>query len=142
MVEFFSWLNCLFAHRDTHPIDSCPHEKVSGPFTITVGGENFTRTSRDRCPACEQTFAEQYATTCAACRKPIIPDTLVGTSGQPDCPFVHNDGCLTNPMDYCGMWGAGKLLTLHDLNPKFPPGSYSIGQRPPDSVGHTERHHH
>ncbi len=121
----------------------CTHEKVRGSFTIRVKGVDVVRTSSERCPACVQACAEQCSTTCAVCTRPIVPGMLVGRSGRTDFPLVHDDTCVEDPNDFCGQWGEGRLIGLHEFNPhKYEPGTITLHDVARQQEHHEHRHHH
>jgi len=109
----------------------CTHPKAAKPFTITVKGCRITLKNAPFCPECSATYLDSVATVCGACKTPILPDMPVALNGcknQKKHPYTHlNRNCCPSGGLYCGTWGEGELMTLHELDPKkFPAGSASI----------------
>ena len=77
------------------------------------------------------TYKPGYATTCASCKQPIYPGTPVGQAwmGAPH-PFTHlTFECCESGGLYCGVWGGGRLKTLHEIHPeKYPEGTANVTQ--------------
>jgi hypothetical protein len=106
-----------------------PHDKPSWPRQITVRGKSIGVAAADVCPNCLEAFFAAHATTCAACDGPILPGMPVGQAwvGAPH-PFTHLDfECTASGGLYCGVWGQGRLITLHELEPDtYPPGTPNV----------------
>jgi hypothetical protein len=100
-----------------------------GPFKINVHG---TECEIRRSPwIFEKTekYLNEACTVCASCNKPIFPGMPVGKAWiDAPHPFTHlsMDCCDTGSL-YCGMWGDGRLITLHELHPeKYPAGISTV----------------
>lgn len=81
------------------------------------------------CGACTETYLNTVCTLCASCGRPIFPGDPVGQAWV-DAPHPHThltfDCCDTGGL-YCGQWGEGRLITLHELDPKkYPAGASSM----------------
>ncbi len=107
----------------------CSHGGTSDRITMTILGSTCTLVGSPMCPACTETYLNMYSTICARCREPILPGTPVGRSSTgARYPFLHLrfDCCQTGAL-YCGMWGEGCLISLHELKPDtYPEGTLSV----------------
>jgi hypothetical protein len=107
----------------------CLHEKPTGRMTVTVFGLELNFKGSDLCQQCAEVFLNQNSTVCASCGRPILPGMEVGQAwrGAPH-PYTHLlDRCCGSGALFCGMWGNGRLITLHELYPeKFPPGTATV----------------
>lgn len=68
-------------------------------------------------------------TYCAACGRPIFPGMPVGQAWEEaQFPYTHlTFECCDAGALYCGRWGEGRLITLHELDPKkYPPDTTSL----------------
>jgi hypothetical protein len=105
----------------------CGHDWVRGEVTVIVRGLEVGLTDKiPVCPDCFRSWLEKYATGCASCDNPILPGMPVGQGWVgAKHPYTHlTMGCCDSGGLYCGMWGQGRLITLHELDPeKFPKGS-------------------
>lgn len=105
----------------------CGHDRPKGDATVKVFGREVGITDKvPLCPPCFETWLNKYATRCASCEEPILPGMPVGQGWiGAKHPYTHmNMECCASGGLFCGMWGQGKLITLHELDPeKYPPGS-------------------
>ncbi len=109
---------------------TCPHGKTEGTLEIIILGVKCNLiTGSPMCPVCTEQYLNKFSTLCAACGRPIFPGDPVGLAwdGAPH-PFTHlYYHCCDSGGLYCGVWGEGRLITLHELKPeKYPPGTASI----------------
>mgnify|MGYP001560526627 FL=1 len=107
----------------------CGHEKPSGPSTVEVHGVKIGVEVAEICPACIEKYLNRYSTRCASCNGPILPGMPVGQAWK-GAPYPHTHmafDCTESGGLYCGRWGKGRLITLHELKPdEFPPGTPSV----------------
>lgn len=106
----------------------CEHDKPA-EIEVTVLGVVCNIPEPPMCASCAERYLNQACTLCASCGNPIFPGNPVGQAwqGAPH-PYTHLtfDCCATGAL-YCGRWGEGKLITLHELEPdKYPDGSSSV----------------
>jgi hypothetical protein len=107
----------------------CPHERSKRPIMVRVRGCDIACPEPPLCAECLTAYLEKYSQTCASCSGPILPGMPVGQAwGGAKHPFTHlMDGCCESGGLYCGRWGQGRLVTLHELNPeKYPPGTVTV----------------
>ncbi|HTK04824.1 MAG TPA: hypothetical protein VL500_04520 [Candidatus Eisenbacteria bacterium] len=107
----------------------CGHEKPDGPSIVEVYGVKIAVEAATVCPDCIEEYLNRYSTRCASCRQPILPGMPVGQAWK-GSPFPHTHmtmECTESGGLYCGRWGQGRLVTLHELEPdKFPPGTPNV----------------
>lgn len=105
----------------------CGHDWPKGDAIVKVYGHEVGVTDKiPVCPACFEAWLTKYATRCASCEYPILPGMPVGQGWVgAKHPYTHlTMGCCDSGGLYCGMWGQGRLITLHELDPeKFPKGA-------------------
>lgn len=84
------------------------------------------------CGCCLEAFREHLeaiCTVCASCGELIYPGDPVGQAwdGAPH-PYTHlTFECCETAAFYCGVWGKGELVSLHELDPdKYPEGTKNI----------------
>jgi hypothetical protein len=109
---------------------SCDHKRVRGDFTITVlGVECRFKKGLPTCATCSVEYLNKHSTICASCSEPIFPGNAVGVAWRgADHPYTHlTFECCDTGALYCGYWGEGELITLHQLDPKkYPEGTSSV----------------
>lgn len=116
--------------RDDPPV--CSHEPHRGYARVNVHGHEVDVRPPDGsgiCLTCFQKWLDRHATTCAVCGEPILPGSSVAErSPFDDPPFVHmRPMCCRYPSKYCGKWGAGRLISLHEMHPDhIPPGTRTL----------------
>jgi len=110
----------------------CDHEPACGAVVVTISGHKFTVVIPDGariCEACFERWLSRCATVCHTCGEPILPGMCVAEiSSSADSPFTHmRPSCCNYPHEYCGLWGLGRLITLHELFPsEIPAGTRTI----------------
>lgn len=119
---------------DTSPTEkfACTHSKTGHILKVTVLGVECEFEKSPMCQVCAEQYLNKFSTLCASCKRPIFPGTSVGQAWKgASHPFTHlNFDCCATGTLYCGVWGDGRLITLHELNPeKYPEGT-------PTVVGH------
>ena len=106
----------------------CPNSIVKDKFKVMVKGHKIEIEDSLLCFSCAEKHLNKYSTFCASCEKPIIPGTKVAEAWiGAKYAFTHLtfNCCLAGAL-YCGEWGEGRIITLHELNPdKYPPGTSS-----------------
>ncbi|MEY4744972.1 MAG: hypothetical protein RL272_917 [Candidatus Parcubacteria bacterium] len=106
----------------------CGHPLPSAAATVTVFGTPVGTLGPDApiCAACMQTWLERHSTRCASCGGPICPGMPVGQAWV-GAPYQHthmNFDCTESGGLWCGRWGRGRLVTLHEIDPeKYAPGT-------------------
>jgi hypothetical protein len=125
----FSFLKKIFGKKPTLVVN-CAHPKTTQKFDVVIFGKKIEGFKSDHyCPECLQKHLNAVSTVCAKCREPIIPGTRVARawSGAPYPYTCLGWDCCESGALYVGIWGEGKLITLHDLDPKkYPiPGEMS-----------------
>jgi hypothetical protein len=107
----------------------CGHDKPDGPSIVEVYGVKIAVEAAPVCPDCVEEYLNRYSTRCASCRQPILPGMPVGQAWK-GSPFPHTHmtfECTESGGLYCGRWGQGRLVTLHELDPaQFPPGTPNV----------------
>ena len=108
----------------------CGHDRVGDadrPPKV-FGIDVFVRHEK-LCSRCLEAYLNTYATRCAACGDPILPGEPVGQAwvGAPH-PHTHlTFDCSETGGLYCGRWGQGRLITLHEIAPeKYPEGTTTV----------------
>ncbi len=111
----------------------CDHAKATEPsLSVTVFGCQVKLDNMDEAPlcgACMEAWLNKYAARCACCEGPIFPgDYVAQAMNDSKQPFTHlSSDCCPSGGLFCGMWGQGRLFTLHELDPgKFPEGSRTM----------------
>lgn len=139
----FKWLKGLFRREPAYaasgpaptggeevPMPKCEHPKSEKPTVIVVRGQKIEcGPSAEICPQCTEAWLEKASTTCAKCGGPIVPGAAVGQAWiGAKYPYTHlTFDCCDTGAYYCGVWGSGRLITLHELDPeKYPPGTGSV----------------
>ncbi len=105
----------------------CDHPKATTPELLVVFGTTVGRIgpASPLCTACLQAWLERHSTRCASCDGPICPGMPVAQAwiGAPH-PYTHmNFICTETAGLWCGRWGRGRLITLHETEP----GTYASG---------------
>ncbi len=110
----------------------CVHGKTRRAFKVTVLGVECQLEKSLMCPVCTERYLNEFSTLCASCERPIFPGTPVGKAGWEGAthPFIHlTKGCCDTMALYCGRWGGGNLITLHELDPeKYLAGTSSVAE--------------
>ncbi len=110
----------------------CPHGPTKGVVALVIHGKPFEIDSPPMCKECSEKYLNANATKCAVCKMPIFPGDAVGdpsgsilTIGK---KFVHlTHGCCEDGGYFCGYWGEGRLVRLHEVDPKqFPEGTTTV----------------
>lgn len=110
----------------------CDHPPESGWVEVTVLGHKMWMDLPSElavCRGCFEKWLNRHATTCAACGEPILTGRSVAErSPFDDPPFVHmRPMCCRYPSKFCGKWGQGRLISLHEMYPdQIPPGTRTI----------------
>ncbi|MEA3249435.1 MAG: hypothetical protein U9Q03_03695 [Patescibacteria group bacterium] len=110
----------------------CDHEPDSGAVCVTVSGFETTVIIPDDvkcCKECFESWLNLHATTCSVCGEPILTfKSVAEISPFSNPPFAHmRPMCCRYPSKYCGMWGPGRLISLHELHPdQISPGTRTI----------------
>jgi hypothetical protein len=107
----------------------CEHGTVKGGFQVVVFGIEFELEESPLCPKCAEEYLNKFSTLCASCGLPIFPGTPVAQAWiDAPHPYIHlSFSCGYCGGLYCGQWGEGCLITLHELNPKkYPFGTSSV----------------
>ena len=102
---------------------ACAHGKTDHPLVVTVLGIKCELERSPMCPACTEQYFNKFSILCASCHQPIFPGTPVGVAwvGAPH-PFTHlTFDCCESGGLFCGRWGEGRLLTLHEIDPEHFP---------------------
>ncbi len=107
----------------------CSHENRPGKHTVTIFGQILQLTVPDNCPLCRDCLVAwlvKYSTTCACCGGLILPYEKVAERPVEGNPFglVHySKRCAYYADNWCGVWGQGRLISIHELHPQiFPEG--------------------
>lgn len=129
-MSFFSKIFTVFRPRPTPPPwAGCPHAKPDKAFAVNIGGRKFQIRPDSICPDCVQPYFNSVGTTCAACLGMILPGEPVAKAwvGAKYPYTCMGWDCCESGVLYCGQWGEGKLITLHELDPeKYPAGTSSV----------------
>ncbi|MFH1047699.1 MAG: hypothetical protein V1738_05325 [Patescibacteria group bacterium] len=110
----------------------CNHrrEQNNQPITLIVREQKVELIMPVDIPLCSKCFAEylsKYSTTCGKCGGIILPGEKVA-----ERPFENNPRTLVHLSvecslygdNWCGIWGQGRLVSLHELYPQlFPAGT-------------------
>ena len=119
-----TWLRFFTTHSH------CVHGKTKHSFEVTVLGTKCKLEKSLMCPICTERHLNTFSTLCASCERPIFPGTHVGMAVQDGTayPYVHlTRKCCGTTALYCGQWGGGNLITLHELDPeKYLVGTPSV----------------
>lgn len=107
----------------------CEHGATERNLKVTVLGVECEFPRSPMCPSCTGEYLNKFSTLCASCERPILPGTPVGQAwnGAPHpCTHLAFECCDSGGL-YCGRWGEGRLITLHELNPdKYPEGTTTV----------------
>lgn len=110
----------------------CNHTPLNEWAIIGIFGQVCEVEKSSMCFSCTEKYFNTFSTICAACGIYITPNSLVAQAWDGSkYPFTHLDsGCCDNLVNlFCGKWGEGRLITLHEINPEdFPdkaPRSYA-----------------
>ncbi len=110
----------------------CPHASESGPVRVTVQRvalEVNIPAGLDSCRNCFEEWLNRHAATCASCGDPILPGCLVAEVDPfASPPFTHmRPVCCGQPSRFCGVWGEGRLISLHEMHPDdIPSGTRTL----------------
>ena len=126
------WLAKQYGYQSTSRQDDgasstgkfiCAHDKTKRNIKVKVLGIECEFEKLPMCPTCTEQYLNKFSTFCASCKWPIFPGRPVGQAwhGAP-YPFTHlTFRCCDTGGLYCGQWGEGRLISLHELNPeKYP----------------------
>ena len=109
---------------------NCSHTRRPGQFTTTVLMRTTTIVMPDSIPLCRKCFTaylNKYSTLCGACGELIFPGEHVAerpVKGNPNAIVHRVKKCCLYEDNWCGTWGQGRLISLHELQPElFPEGS-------------------
>jgi len=109
---------------------NCTHPRRPGKFTTVVLSRAVTMVMPASIPLCRECFTgylNKYATICGACGGLIFPGEMVAerpVEGNPNAIVHRVKKCCFYADNWCGMWGQGRLISLHELQPEtFPSGS-------------------
>lgn len=107
----------------------CSHPRPEGPVKVTVLGVELEFESVPMCLPCAEQYLNQHSIRCVACQEPITPGTPVCDGAyrkDGHIAYVHVN-CAGTLAGYCGVWGEGRRITLHELKPeKYPEGTFSV----------------
>lgn len=107
----------------------CEHGATERNLKVTVLGVECEFPRSPMCPSCTGEYLNKFCTLCASCERPIFPGMPVGqawTGAPHPCTHLGFDCCESGGL-YCGRWGEGRLITLHELNPdKYPDGTATV----------------
>lgn len=123
------WLGKKMANLEVPVCGICRKRlRAEGPIEVMVLGVKCTLKSSPCCEECTGTYLNQFSTLCGSCLRPIFPGARVAQArmGAPH-PFTHcRPGCAPSAF-YCGEWGEGQLVTLHELDPEtYPRGAATV----------------
>lgn len=124
-MKLFERLRGLFNHDRRF---GCGH-KGHLPFKVTVQGVKCELSEATLCKACAEPYLNKACTLCASCGRPIFPGEPVGVAWDGAThPYTHlTFKCCASGGLYCGRWGEGRLVSLHDIDPeRYPTGTGSI----------------
>jgi hypothetical protein len=101
---------------------ACPHEKATKSFEIIVLGSKFSiEPPAPHCPECAEKYLNETSTLCGQCQEPIVPGTPVAQNATDTAkknPYTHMyRSCCPSGGLFCGLWGNGRLISLHELDP-------------------------
>jgi hypothetical protein len=139
----------LMARGGVMPLDiRCSHPRYKYPRVIMLYVERVA--VGDDIPACSEcvsAFLLEHGIACAACKKLLFPgdDVAIAEAGSAvQTAYEHlRLGCCDDVSRYCGVWGKGRLISLHELYPgAFPDqdgrtvtqGTFSSRRREPGSA--------
>jgi hypothetical protein len=109
----------------------CTHGAVTTLTTIKVLGHDLEFAEMPMCVACSTDYLNKVSTLCGVCEEPIIPGMRVGIAHDgAKHPYTHlNMGCCVSGALFCGAWGEGRLVSLHELNPEqFPDDTSCVAE--------------
>lgn len=129
-------------------IDECKTQKhLIQPhlnYDVLVLGEVVKVGHPELCRECIEKSLNEFSTKCDACGCVIMPGMAVAVSCQKKefskgYPYTCMGWDCCIGLAYCGVWGMGRLVTLHELNPdKYAAGCAHIGDAvingPPEGV--------
>lgn len=107
----------------------CPHEVRRVEAVVTVLGHEMDAICFGVCSACLEDYLNRHCVLCATCGEPICPGMPVALApaGSPLSYRHLFIDCCGERAPYCGVWGEGELITLHELHPeKYPPDTTSV----------------
>jgi hypothetical protein len=144
-MRFLGWLKRIFRREQIYsvsPIEEfdeasisqpkCDHPKSTAPQEITIHGVTIVcEAGAPICPKCAEEWLRKVSNVCAKCGDPILPGTSVARAWEgAKYPYTHlTFDCCEAGVLYCGVWGEGRLITLHELDSeKYPKGTASVMQ--------------
>lgn len=108
----------------------CTHERANpNRIVVAVFGVTCDFVNAPMCAACTEPYLNEMSTRCAVCKKPIFPGSPVGAAWEGAFhPFTHlTFDCCESAGLYCGRWGEGRFISLHELDPeKYPEGTSTV----------------
>jgi hypothetical protein len=113
---------------------NCCHLPEVGEVAVWIIGKEhniFLPIEMEMCSDCFEKWLNLNSITCPSCDKPILPGSKVADispEGTSEITLTHvEENCCGDPSLYCGIWGPGQLVTLHDLFPNLiPPGTHTM----------------
>lgn len=118
-----------------YSVMGCTHGRGAGTATTaTVMGvdRRLPRPPPDMplCRDCYAAWLSRYAILCRHCGKIVRPGDPIAQPGiyADRRRIVHwSPECSLDPARLCGIWGMGRLVSLHEMDPKnFPPGTMTV----------------
>jgi hypothetical protein len=97
----------------------CGHGRFikSSVHKVTVLGIECSVASSDCSKLCAEEYLNKFSTLCAECEEPILPGDPVGQAWEDAShPYTHMR-CAQSAALFCGKWGEGRLISLHEMNP-------------------------
>ncbi len=107
---------------------ACPHGAAKHRFTVLVFGMERSVDKSPMCEFCTGEYLNRYATLCGECERIIFPgDSVAQACMGASHPYTHlTTECCPSGALWCGTWGEGRLITLHEIDPEeFPHGTGS-----------------
>lgn len=108
----------------------CGHPSENKTAQATILGQKIRVTLPPSVPLCFNCFVRWlnlHSVKCEKCGQVILPGEKVSeihdSSGH-KLIVHHNVDCAQNSANWCGIWGQGRLVSLHELYPGiFPKGT-------------------
>lgn len=110
-------------------LNICPHGKSVASFQVIMNNDQKVEVdSSPFCPQCTADYFNKYSTTCAVCKEPIVPSMPVAMAPDGlEFPYVHLlDKCCEDKDLFCGRWGEGELVPLHEFFSAIPEGILTL----------------
>ncbi|MBU0624975.1 hypothetical protein KKF05_01390 [Patescibacteria group bacterium] len=104
----------------------CQHQRQPGSFTRVVLNQIIKVRLPASVPLCRDCFIAyliRYATSCTVCNGHILPGDPVAEIPIANqlCLAHRTKHCARYVDRYCGIWGQGRLISLHELMPDIIP---------------------